>query len=538
MRLAARSWRKEGPDAGWGGSETGFPLLALGKQIQIPLLGIRETLEPDDLPDQAEPAASYVFEYFDSEVELEDCAGRRHYGGNVCILFSPGYKKSYRASERLTRTWFHVQGDGLEACLERYCVPLNRAMPGAFETLALIPFLEDARRHNVQREPYWEDAVTLLCRTFFRNLSRVISHVAEIEQTSLYQKETLATLRHLRAHVHLNLDHRWTIAEMAPLAHLSPSHFRKLFANYFSVSPIEDLIHARIRQAKLLLRNSTLPINEIAERCGFSGTSQFHVCFRKRTGRSPGEFIRVERIVSDEGASRRPSGDRALVDNLSLLYLEPIGYWNFDGDEGGIDQDYHFRYDRLAFNHGAVVGTGPHGQGALALDGVLAHAETAEPIVDTAKSFTVCAWTLIEEYGTPGEWMTAISVGNENHGSFYLQCCVRDGCYMFTVTPSGTDFNTAHVRGTLKPERGKWVHLTGVHDLDRHTIALWENGELSGTLSYETPWRAPGPTRFGAAVFWGMLADFWVGRIAEIRFYDRALSAGEIKTIYNHSRGK
>jgi len=503
----------------------------------MPLLGIRETTEPEDLPDQPEPAASYIFEYFDSAVDLVDSAGRQHYDGNVCILYSPGYKKSYQASEKLTHTWFHVQGEGLEACLERYAIPLNRAMCGAFETLSLIPFLEDVHRHNIQREPYWEDAVTIACRTFFRNLSRVISQTIEVGQPSLYQKETLSTLRRLRAHVHSNLEQKWTIDEMAPLAHMSSSYFRKLFAHYFSISPIEDLINARIRQAKLLLRNTALPINEIAERCGFSGTSQFHVSFRKRTGCSPGEFIKAERVPPDECAPRSFSGDKAALDHLSLLYLEPVGYWNFDGDEGGIDQDYHFRYDRLTFHHGAFVGEGPNDTGALTLDGVLAHAEIAEPIVDTSKSFTVCAWTYVATAKLSREWMTAVSVGNENHGSFYLQYCVAEECYMFTVTPSGTDFGTIHVRGLLKPEQGKWIHLTGVHDAERHTISLFENGELSNTLSYDTPWKAPGPTRFGAAMFWGFPTDFWLGRIAEIRFYDRTLSAGEIKAIYNHSGG-
>jgi len=512
--------------------------VALGKQINMPLLGIRETIEPEDLPDQPEPAASYVFEYFDSAVDLVDSAGHQHYDGNVCILYSPGYKKSYQASEKLTHTWFHVQGEGLEACLERYAIPLNRAMSGAFETLSLIPFLEDVHRHNIQREPYWEDAVTLLCRGFFRNLSRVISHAVETGQTSLYQKETLSTLRRLRGHVHSTLGQRWTIDEMAPLAHMSPSYFRKLFAHYFSVSPIEDLINARIRQAKLLLRNSTLSINEIAERCGFSGTSQFHVCFRKRTGRSPGEFIKAERITPDDGVSRPSPGGRAPVDNLSLLYLEPVGYWNFDATEGGVDQEYHFRYDPLTFHHGASIGTGLQGAGALELDGVLAYAEIAEPIVDTARSFTVCAWTFMSEEDPGSEWMTAVNVGDEHHGNFFLQFCAPNNCYMFTVTASGTDFETTHVRGTLKPERGRWTHLTGVHDVERHTISLWENGEISNTLSYDTPWKAAGPTRFGAAIYWGALTDFWKGRIGEVRFYDRPLSSGEIKAIYNQSRGK
>ena len=509
----------------------------LGEQIHVPILCIRSSIASEHLVDHAEGTSSYVFEYFDSQVELEDGDGVQQYPGNVCILYSPGQKQLYQASKRVSHTWFHVTGAGLEASLERYAIPTNRAMVGPFESLALAPFLEEVRRHHVQREPYWEDAVTLLCRTFLRNLSRVISHGVEVAPPSLYQKETLTSLRHLRAHVHSNLKHRWTIDEMAARVHLSSSHYRKLFAHYFGVSPIEDLIHARVRQAKLLLRNSTLSITGIAEYCGFTSASQFHVCFRKHTGGSPGEFIKAERVTAALEGARPPSRSGEAVDDLSLLYLEPAGYWRFDEDEGGFDQDYHFRYSRAAFHHGAALGAGPDGGGALRLDGLLSYVEVAEPIVDTAKSFTVCAWVLVEGDDLTADWMTAVSVGNEDHCSFYLQYSAGRERFMFTVTPSGSDYNTIHACGAHKPELRRWTHLLGVHDHESGQITLWENGERSETLPYETPWSAPGPTRFGASVYWGALVDFWPGRVAEIRFYDRALSLAEIQTIYSQFRG-
>ncbi|BDI32094.1 hypothetical protein CCAX7_41450 [Capsulimonas corticalis] len=510
----------------------------LGEKIHVPILCIRSSIASEHLMDPLEGTSSYIFEYFDSQVELEGEDGVREYPGNVCILYAPGQRQLYRTSKSVSHTWFHVSGEGLEECLRRYEIPTNRAMAGPFESLALATFLEDVRRHHVQREPYWEDAVTLLCRTFLRNLSRAISHGVVMAPPSLYQKETLMSLRRLRAHVHSNLKHRWSIDEMASLVHMSSSHYRKTFAHYFGASPIEDLINARVRQSKLLLRNSTMSVTGIAEYCGFTSASQFHVCFRKHTGGSPGEFIKTERPLSvDEGARPSAHADED-VDDLSLLYLEPVGYWRFDDDEAGCDQDYHFRYSRAIFHHGAVLGSGPHGGGALRVDGVRSYAEVAEPVVDTAQSFTVCAWVLIEDEDPGAEWMTAVSVGNDDHCSFYLQYCAPEDRFMFTVTYSETDFTTIHARGAAKPDKKRWTHLVGVHDGEKRQITLWENGELSETLPFETPWAAPGPTRFGAGVYWGALVDFWAGRIAEIRFFDRALSPAEIRTVYGHSRGE
>ena len=496
----------------------------VSQQIQIPLFGIRTAIDPGSPVDHPQAPSTYVFEYFEAE--------------NVCILYPSDQGKSHRTTGNSMRTWFHLKGDGLEPCLKRYAIPIRQALTVAIEPSALIDFLEQARRHIVQREPYWEDAVTILCQTFFRNLSRSISHGIPDDRPSLYQRENLATLRRVRAEIHANLDRRWTIDEMAGLANLSSSYYRNVFTRFFGVSPIEDLTRARIRRAKLLLRSSKLSVKEIAEQSGFSNPSQFYVYFRERTGHSPGDLIKAERNTTTTSGYRAKLHDRESIDDVSLLYLEPVGCWRFDAEDGGADQDYHFRHGKLQFSHGATGGPGLYDGSALILQGNHAHAEIAEPIVNTEESYTVSAWVYAEVPTVPTDWMTAVSISNEHHCSFYLQYCLSEGCFMFTVSPSGTDFHVIHVRGVLKPQTGKWFHLAGVHDAERRKIMLYENGVLSGTLPYDTPWRATGPTRFGASVYWGALTDLWYGRIAEIRFYNRALPELEISTIYHHAKAK
>ena len=46
----------------------------------------------------------------------------------------------------------------------------------------------------------------------------------------------------------------------------------------------------RVEQAKQLLRETNLKINQIASQCGFRSASYFIVVFRKQTGLSPSEY--------------------------------------------------------------------------------------------------------------------------------------------------------------------------------------------------------------------------------------------------------
>ena len=49
-------------------------------------------------------------------------------------------------------------------------------------------------------------------------------------------------------------------------------------------------MNIRIRRASALLRESTLPITEIALRCGFGDSNYFSRAFRKASGMTPSQF--------------------------------------------------------------------------------------------------------------------------------------------------------------------------------------------------------------------------------------------------------
>ena len=59
---------------------------------------------------------------------------------------------------------------------------------------------------------------------------------------------------------------------------------------YFSVSPKQMQLEAKLEKARNLLLSSTLAIAEIARDCGFSSHRYFHECFQSHYGCTPGEY--------------------------------------------------------------------------------------------------------------------------------------------------------------------------------------------------------------------------------------------------------
>lgn len=112
----------------------------------------------------------------------------------------------------------------------------------------------------------------------------------EFEKSSIYKMNYYTKLHNLRLEVYRNPHLDWSIDNMAKRVNLSRSYFQSLYKSFFAASCSEDVINARIAQAKILLLNSTLTIREIADKLGYSNTEHFIRQFKGKIGVSPKQF--------------------------------------------------------------------------------------------------------------------------------------------------------------------------------------------------------------------------------------------------------
>ncbi len=94
-----------------------------------------------------------------------------------------------------------------------------------------------------------------------------------------------------------NYENDLTLDELAKTAHMSKRSFIRTFHAAMGTSPIAYLIQQRIKKAARLLRQSDVPITDIAIRSGFSDSNYFARQFRKILGVPPRTYrsqFRVE----------------------------------------------------------------------------------------------------------------------------------------------------------------------------------------------------------------------------------------------------
>jgi transcriptional regulator GlxA family with amidase domain len=107
----------------------------------------------------------------------------------------------------------------------------------------------------------------------------------------------------------------WPVRRLARASGVSAAHFARSFKEAFGVPPHRYLLTRRIERATALLRDTDLPITEIAFQTGWNSLGTFGRTFRDVTGESPGEFRARDQAAAHElewvpacfvSAARRP----------------------------------------------------------------------------------------------------------------------------------------------------------------------------------------------------------------------------------------
>jgi AraC-like DNA-binding protein len=86
-----------------------------------------------------------------------------------------------------------------------------------------------------------------------------------------------------------------TVASAARAARLSPAHFHRQFKALFRQTPMQFLQQTRLEAARKLLATSDEPVTTVCFMVGLESLGSFGSLFRRRFGRSPGDYRRAQR---------------------------------------------------------------------------------------------------------------------------------------------------------------------------------------------------------------------------------------------------
>lgn len=126
--------------------------------------------------------------------------------------------------------------------------------------------------------------------------SRAVARTVEAEQ----DPDLLRRLLRAKDRMDAASEEDWPVRRLARVSGVSHAHFARSFKQAFGVPPHRYLLTRRVERATALLRDTDLPITEIAFVTGWGSLGTFGRTFHDITGRSPGAIREQERAAGRE----------------------------------------------------------------------------------------------------------------------------------------------------------------------------------------------------------------------------------------------
>ncbi len=168
----------------------------------------------------------------------------------------------------------------------------SRKKPGVFRGTFLDPaegFVHLLKRFMIEADSRTAGATAVLDALgveICHSLIRMIAHAPAPADRIADRVELNRVIEHLHTH----LDDKITVESMASIAHLSASHFARVFKRETGKAPMEYVQDLRLERAKKLLLAGDKSMTEIALECGFGSQSYLSACFQKEYKITPSGY--------------------------------------------------------------------------------------------------------------------------------------------------------------------------------------------------------------------------------------------------------
>ncbi|MGF6958048.1 transcriptional regulator GlxA family with amidase domain [Paraburkholderia youngii] len=91
-----------------------------------------------------------------------------------------------------------------------------------------------------------------------------------------------------------------SVAQAAESVAMSKRNFQRRFKCEFGMTPLEYLLRTRFEIVRSMLKNTDLPVDKIARRCGMGDGNRLGRLFKERYGMSPTQFRAQQHVDAEE----------------------------------------------------------------------------------------------------------------------------------------------------------------------------------------------------------------------------------------------
>jgi len=232
----------------------------------------------------------YTFLHFITEVQIKINGQWVTAKPGACIFYGLDQPQHFCTEKDMVHDWFHAD-NRLGALLQKYNVKENMLIYPQ-DSDVVTAYIYKLEKEFFGNRLYRQQKIEATLHDFFITFSRLLLE----QEQSVVSGTEIRRMRDIRNQVFASIESDWTVRSMAQMAGISESRFYSKYKRVFGISPMNDLIIARINSAKNKLLYSEKRISEIAFEVGYKNEYHFIRQFHKSVGISPGNFRKHNKV--------------------------------------------------------------------------------------------------------------------------------------------------------------------------------------------------------------------------------------------------
>ena len=155
----------------------------------------------------------------------------------------------------------------------------------------LLFYLQSILREVDTQEFRYED----MCQRILEILLIQVQRFANVKIcTSLpaaeKQHSTNRNCALIRQYIDEHFSEPITLDTLAQMVHINKYHLVRTFQKEYGITPINYLIERRLEESRFMLKNTNYSASQIVSLLGFSSSSYFSQCFRRKEHMSPSQY--------------------------------------------------------------------------------------------------------------------------------------------------------------------------------------------------------------------------------------------------------
>ena len=153
----------------------------------------------------------------------------------------------------------------------------------------LFSIIDDIEKEISEKPPCYKIKIKCLLLSALTHIMRSYDCIDKNKIISSHSP-TSRSLKKATDYINTHFSEQITLKDISKEACMSETYFSAVFKKYNGISPWEYITIKRVEKAVALIKTTNMTKLEIAEKCGFTSSSNFYKAFYNITKKKPNDF--------------------------------------------------------------------------------------------------------------------------------------------------------------------------------------------------------------------------------------------------------